>query len=126
MWYASGTTSNDATSKRRLHEARPLRGDEERIRREGRTMTRRENTQDQERRDMSIENKRDAAEPSPASDGSVAIGEAQNMGYDEWYCKFYRCKACGNNDITDWFSFCPRCGRKIVWELGGDMPTAGG
>ena len=55
-------------------------------------------------------------EPSGASGGSVSIGEDQNMGYDEWYCPWYRCPQCEKNDIARWFSFCPNCGAKLQWQ----------
>ena len=65
---------------------------------------------------MSDANTRGCAEPSPASAGSVPIGESQNTGHDEWYCKWYRCPKCEKNDIARWFSYCPNCDAKLQWQ----------
>jgi hypothetical protein len=58
----------------------------------------------------------DAAEPSPASAGSVSIGEAQCMGYDEWYCNWYRCPKCEEERIARSFRYCPDCGVQLQWQ----------
>jgi len=55
----------------------------------------------------------DDAAMSPASTGSVVIGEAQNLGQDEWYCHWYLCPRCNNGSIMRLFSFCPDCGAKL-------------
>jgi len=58
----------------------------------------------------------DAAEPSPASAGSVSIGEAQNTGKDEWYCDWYQCPKCQKSSINLSFSYCPDCGVRLQWQ----------
>ena len=58
----------------------------------------------------------DSAAMPPASAGSVPIGELQNTGHDEWYCKWYRCPNCEKNDIARWFIYCPNCGAKLQWQ----------
>ena len=55
-------------------------------------------------------------EPSPAADGSASIGESQNMGYDEWYCPWYRCPKCEKEHIARSFRYCPDCGVQLQWQ----------
>ena len=55
-------------------------------------------------------------ERSVASDGSVAIGEGQNTGNDEWYCPWYLCPKCNKDYINRAFSYCPNCGVKLEWQ----------
>jgi hypothetical protein len=69
-----------------------------------------------ERRDMNTDNTQDGAEPSPASAGSVSIGEAHNIGYDEWYCQWYLCPKCMKSSINRSFSYCPDCGVQLRWQ----------
>jgi hypothetical protein len=65
---------------------------------------------------MSNDNTQDTPEPSPASAGSVAIGEAQNTGKDEWWCDWYRCPKCDKAHIARWFRYCPDCGVQLQWQ----------
>lgn len=58
----------------------------------------------------------DDAAMSPASTGSVSIGEAQSTGYDEWYCPWYLCPKCEESNIARSFSYCPNCGVKLEWQ----------
>ncbi len=65
---------------------------------------------------MSDETKpQDSAAMPPASAGSVSIGEAQNMGYDELYCVWYRCPKCKKEHIARFFRYCPVCGVQLQW-----------
>ncbi len=77
-----------------------------------------ENVKDQERRDMNTDNTRDGAEPSLASAGSVAIADSHTMriGYDEWYCQWYRCPKCEEGHIARSFRYCPDCGVQLQWQ----------
>jgi hypothetical protein len=65
---------------------------------------------------MNADNTQDVAEPSLASAGSVSIGEAQCMGYDEWYCNWYRCPKCEAEHIARSFRYCPDCGVQLQWQ----------
>jgi uncharacterized membrane protein len=47
---------------------------------------------------------------------AAAIGESQNMGYDEWYCPWYRCPKCKQEHIARSFLYCPDCGVKLQWQ----------
>lgn len=58
----------------------------------------------------------DDTERSVASAGSVAIGKAQDTGYDEWYCPWYQCPKCDQNYIARCFCYCPNCGVKLEWQ----------
>ena len=58
----------------------------------------------------------ETAEPSGASGGSVSIGEAQNTGYDEWYCPWYVCPRCEEVNIARSFHYCPNCSVKLEWQ----------
>ena len=41
--------------------------------------------------------------------------EADQVGMDEWWCMWFKCKKCGEENITWNFNFCPDCGVKIKW-----------
>ena len=58
----------------------------------------------------------DDAAMSPASAGSVSIGEAHSTGYDEWWCPWYRCPQCEKDHIARSFSYCPNCAVKLEWQ----------
>jgi len=58
----------------------------------------------------------DTGEPSAASAGSVSIGEAHNIGYDEWYCQWYLCPECMKSSINRSFIYCPDCGVQLKWQ----------
>jgi hypothetical protein len=66
---------------------------------------------------MSDDNTQGGAEPSPASAGSVSIGEAQDMGSDEWFCPWYRCPRCEKVSIARSFRYCPNCGVQLQWQV---------
>ncbi len=65
---------------------------------------------------MSDDNTHGEADPAPASDGSVSIGEAQNTGRDEWWCDWYQCPRCDLAHIAYDFRFCPDCGVRLQWQ----------
>ncbi len=65
---------------------------------------------------MTTGNTNDDEAMPPASTGSVAIGEAQNMGHDEWYCRWYRCPKCEGEGIARSFRYCPDCGVQLRWQ----------
>lgn len=35
-------------------------------------------------------------------------------GEDEMHIMWYKCDECGSIDITDWYVYCPMCGKKII------------
>ena len=41
------------------------------------------------------------------------------VGMDEWWCMWFKCKKCGDGSITWNFNYCPNCGVKILWKKGG-------
>ena len=53
---------------------------------------------------------------SAGSRSTVAIGEAQYTGWDEWDCPFYRCPKCEEASIVMYFRYCPDCGVKLEWQ----------
>jgi DNA-directed RNA polymerase subunit RPC12/RpoP len=53
--------------------------------------------------------------------GTTTITDKRKYGPDEWYCIWYEC-TCGKTWITENFSYCPNCGRKIIWKLTKDKP----
>ena len=44
------------------------------------------------------------------------ITKENNSGMDEWWCRWFTCPNCGEEDITFDFKFCPDCGIKLVWK----------
>lgn len=38
-----------------------------------------------------------------------------NMGKEEWWCDWFRCRECGEKWIYISFKYCPNCGKKIKW-----------
>jgi len=46
----------------------------------------------------------------------IKIGKKDDIGKDEWWCNWYKCPNCGENNIARCFDYCPNCGRKIKWQ----------
>ena len=49
----------------------------------------------------------------------VKIGKKDEDGMDSWWCMFYKCPACGKNNVAYSFNYCPDCGRKLDWKKRG-------
>lgn len=47
----------------------------------------------------------------------IELDEKDQVGYDELYDLWYKCKKCGESNIVDWFNYCPMCGVKIMVHL---------
>ena len=45
----------------------------------------------------------------------VYISEADFVEQIETYSSFYKCPACGKENIWREFNFCPDCGAKLIW-----------
>lgn len=44
------------------------------------------------------------------------LDEAQERNlYDEWWCPWYDCPNCKENECTPDFKYCPNCGVKLEW-----------
>jgi predicted RNA-binding Zn-ribbon protein involved in translation (DUF1610 family) len=47
----------------------------------------------------------------------VYIKDKHATEYNEVYTMFYKCPACGDNEIAKWHSYCPTCGVKLIVKV---------
>ena len=43
---------------------------------------------------------------------SVNISKKDEVGMNEWWCMWYCCPKCNNNEIADGFKYCPKAFEK--------------
>lgn len=38
-----------------------------------------------------------------------------DMGKEEWWCNWFKCRNCSKNWLYMDFKYCPNCGKKLKW-----------